>query len=256
MRSIAFIFVALALVAGTGAVAAEPVSPPATAAAPAPDETRDGAVPDDGFKWHFRIAAERCPEDEATKHAAEELRMALRACDASAPDAPVLDVRWDSGRTWLVVDETQPPSPLLGTGLVGLGTGLVGCVERVVPTLPALARCRVFVRRQLSSDVNVAKPTPGTLSKRKIRKTVRSIMPQIRVCFEDQLRGNPDLHGRLDLRWLISWTGVTSGVSVVNNELNDGVADCVVDVIRMLEFGRPKNGGVVVVNYPFVFRQQ
>jgi hypothetical protein len=33
------------------------------------------------------------------------------------------------------------------------------------------------------------------------------------------------------------------------------VASCVAEVIRQIEFPKPKGGGGVQVNYPFVFRQ-
>lgn len=77
--------------------------------------------------------------------------------------------------------------------------------------------------------------------------------PAIRACYEAQLQLNPKLRGKVTIRWTINLQGRVEGLSVVRSSLgNTAVERCVLRVLRHARFEKPE-GGVCVVQWPFVF---
>lgn len=74
-----------------------------------------------------------------------------------------------------------------------------------------------------------------------------------RACYEYQLQRNPELKGRLVLRFTILEDGSTSDVSIVSNELNTHVAECVKRHVQSLVFPKPV-GGTCEIRWPFSFQ--
>jgi TonB family protein len=94
----------------------------------------------------------------------------------------------------------------------------------------------------------------GSLDKEIIDRVVRDHMQEVRACYEAQLRHDRKLGGAIRVMFTIGATGsvVASELekSTMNNRL---VNDCLVQAVRAWTFPPPEGGGVVVVNYPFVF---
>ena len=96
----------------------------------------------------------------------------------------------------------------------------------------------------------------GTLTRSNIDDTVSKHLPDIRSCYENELKNNPKLHGRIAVNFVISATGGVKSAKVQKTTLeNETVESCVADQIKKVQFPTPKRGGVVIVTYPFVFEE-
>ena len=82
---------------------------------------------------------------------------------------------------------------------------------------------------------------------------VRARMSAIKACYENQLKRNPSLRGRVRIRFTILETGGLADVTAVENTLGSAeVVSCIVGTMRSWRTPfRP--AGTVQVEYPFVF---
>jgi hypothetical protein len=95
----------------------------------------------------------------------------------------------------------------------------------------------------------------GALDKELIRQVIEENRAQIRYCYEKELVRTPGLFGKLGVVWTISASGLVEAVRIKEDTLGNGeVARCVAVKIRSWAFPKPRGGGVVMVNYPFVFK--
>jgi hypothetical protein len=92
----------------------------------------------------------------------------------------------------------------------------------------------------------------GDLDKAIIRRYVKREIPRITACYEKALVANPDLAGTVQTQFFISPNGAVATADATG--MDPDVAACVADIIKSIEFPKPKGGGGVQVNYPFSFR--
>ncbi len=92
----------------------------------------------------------------------------------------------------------------------------------------------------------------GRLPPKVIRRIVRQNFGRFRLCYENGLRNNPNLQGRITVRFVIGRDGRVSNVVGGGDLPNAGVVSCVKRSFYGLTFPRPK-GGIVTVSYPIVF---
>jgi hypothetical protein len=93
----------------------------------------------------------------------------------------------------------------------------------------------------------------GFCEKSNIRNMVMRRKNAIKACYESQLILNPDLAGKIDVRWTIDQEGKAQNATVIATTLKNGqVEDCVLRSIRRMTFQKPK-GGICIVKWPFVF---
>jgi FHA domain len=125
-----------------------------------------------------------------------------------------------------------------GTGQ-GFGSGsgrLAGAHQTKAPQI-----------RQGATQVN------GRLPAEVIQRIVRQNFGRFRMCYENGLRNNPHLTGRVAVRFIIDRSGAVSSVSDGGSDLPDqGVVGCVVRGFSGLSFPQPE-GGIVTVVYPISF---
>jgi hypothetical protein len=125
-----------------------------------------------------------------------------------------------------------------GTGQ-GFGNGhgrLGGAHQTKSPTL-----------RQGATQVN------GRLPPEVIQRIVRQNFGRFRLCYENGLRTNPNLQGRVAIKFVIDRSGSVSTASDGGSDLPDqGVVGCVVRGFGNLSFPQPE-GGIVTVVYPIIF---
>ena len=94
----------------------------------------------------------------------------------------------------------------------------------------------------------------GTLTRSDIDDTVSKHLPDIRSCYENELKKDPKLSGRIAVNFVIPATGGVKSSKVQRTSLeNEAVESCVADQIKKIQFPTPKGGGVVIVTYPFEF---
>jgi ribosomal protein L17 len=95
----------------------------------------------------------------------------------------------------------------------------------------------------------------GSLDPEIIRRIVRSHAGQIRFCYEHELRKTPGIRGKIVMKWIINGEGRVMQAQVAETQMrNADVESCLAARIKTWTFPKPKGGGVVVINYPFVFK--
>jgi hypothetical protein len=93
----------------------------------------------------------------------------------------------------------------------------------------------------------------GRLPAEVITRIVRQNFGRFRLCYENGLRSNPNLQGRVAVRFVIDRGGAVSMTSDAGSDLPDRtVVQCVVRGFGNLSFPSPE-GGLVTVVYPISF---
>jgi hypothetical protein len=94
----------------------------------------------------------------------------------------------------------------------------------------------------------------GRLPPEVIRRIVRQNYGRFRLCYEQGLGRNPNLEGRVTVRFVIGRDGAVSNVSNGGSDLPDSnVVNCVVKAFYGLSFPKPE-GGIVTVSYPIMLQ--
>jgi len=97
----------------------------------------------------------------------------------------------------------------------------------------------------------------GTIDREAVRRVIRSILTQIRACYEKQLRSNPTLSGKVVITFEIADQGRVTSSRPKSSTLSDPeVGRCVAARIQAQRFPEPPSGTIAVVDYPFVFDSQ
>ncbi len=95
--------------------------------------------------------------------------------------------------------------------------------------------------------------TSGRLPPEIIQRTVRQNFGRFKFCYEAGLRNNPNLAGRVAVRFIIGHDGSVSSAANGGSDLPDSaVVSCVTKAFYGLSFPQPENG-IVTVTYPIVF---
>ncbi len=89
------------------------------------------------------------------------------------------------------------------------------------------------------------------------RNNIQSVVLQragaIRACYEAQLQIHEGLTGKITVRWTIDLEGRVGDASMQDSTIgNSAVEQCVLRAIRNMRFAKPE-GGICVVQWPFVF---
>ncbi len=101
--------------------------------------------------------------------------------------------------------------------------------------------------RQGATQVN------GRLPQEVIQRIVRQNFGRFRLCYENGMRTNPNLAGRVAVKFVIDRSGSVSTASDGGSDLPDqSVVSCVVRGFGNLSFPSPE-GGIVTVVYPIIF---
>lgn len=93
----------------------------------------------------------------------------------------------------------------------------------------------------------------GRIPPEVIQRIVRQSSGRFRGCYETALRGNPNLAGRVSVRFVIGRDGAVSNAANGGSDLPDAAAvSCVVRAFYGLSFPAPEVG-IVTVTYPISF---
>ena len=94
----------------------------------------------------------------------------------------------------------------------------------------------------------------GRLPPDTIQRVVRQNHPRFRLCYEKGLMTNPNLTGRVGVRFVIGSDGRVTHVAEGGSDLPDpNVISCVSRAFYDIGFPKPE-GGIVTVVYPIVFQ--
>jgi len=98
-------------------------------------------------------------------------------------------------------------------------------------------------------------PTMGSLDRSQIDAYIKRNLAKIRWCYEKELTKNSSLNGRIVINFIINGSGSVFVSTMLNSTMNnENVERCVADQIKKIQFPAPRGGGIVIVNYPFVFK--
>lgn len=141
----------------------------------------------------------------------------------------------------------------------GIGLGSIGTIGHGAGTgtgqgfgsghgrLSGSHRARAPKVRMGATTVN------GRLPPEVIQRIVRQNYGRFRLCYENGLRNNPNLQGRVSVRFIIGRDGSVSNVGNAGSDLPDpAVVQCVTRAYYGLSFPQPE-GGIVTVVYPIMF---
>jgi hypothetical protein len=92
----------------------------------------------------------------------------------------------------------------------------------------------------------------GDLERAEIKRVVRQQAPALLACYDTQLAKQSDLRGTVQTQFFIAPTGIVVASSA--SGVDPAVAVCIADLLKTVEFPKPKGGGGVQVSYPFTFR--
>ncbi len=88
-------------------------------------------------------------------------------------------------------------------------------------------------------------------------RTIRTRIRAIQRCYENELRRNPSLEGKVTVQFTIVERGTVTGARATENTTGSpAVASCVVSTVRRFRFNPGPEGGSVSYSYPFVFAPQ
>jgi len=95
----------------------------------------------------------------------------------------------------------------------------------------------------------------GGLDREAIARVIRSQLGQIRYCYERQLSANPDLYGKIMVKFTIGAAGAVVAQTIGTTSLNNAMVEgCILRRIAGWQFPNPKGGTNVLVTYPFLFK--
>ncbi|MCO4773104.1 MAG: AgmX/PglI C-terminal domain-containing protein [Deltaproteobacteria bacterium] len=147
-----------------------------------------------------------------------------------------------------------------GGGYYGTrGGGAPGVIAPPAPSVSAESSADLSISIDVSGDAPNADPGEpiilGSIDKSVIDRIVKKHLPQIRYCYQRRLQTYPDMAGKLTMKFVVGSDGRVSSAAVKSSTLGDTVVeDCVQARFLRMVFPKPAGGGIVIVNYPFVFK--
>jgi hypothetical protein len=110
-----------------------------------------------------------------------------------------------------------------------------------------------YTPKGMRMRVGVTEVAGGRIPAEVIQRIVRQNFGRFRMCYENGLRANPSLSGRVAVKFIIDRHGAVSLAADAGSDLPDqAVIGCVVRGFSGLSFPEPQ-GGVVKVTYPIAF---
>lgn len=95
----------------------------------------------------------------------------------------------------------------------------------------------------------------GSMDPELLRKILAEYLPQFRHCYQQELQRQEDVEGVLDMNFRIDGAGKVSKINIKakDSRFSGGGVDCMASVLRLIDFPKPKGGGVVDVRQPLNF---
>ena len=130
-----------------------------------------------------------------------------------------------------------------GGSLRAAGPGEVGTGQR-----GAEHAVHVMVKDSAPMDVD------GTLDTAAVAREIHSRLGAVKACYEAGLKRNPNIGGKLVLRFEVSTIGKVTSAEIDQDSMHDDqVASCIKSRVMTWRFPAP-SGGSVQFSYPFIFQ--
>lgn len=95
----------------------------------------------------------------------------------------------------------------------------------------------------------------GSMDPELLRKILKEYLPQFRHCYQKELENNEGAKGVIDLHFRINPNGSVSNIAIKGKKARFSAAGsgCMAGVLKLIDFPKPKGGGVVDVKQPLNF---
>ncbi len=95
----------------------------------------------------------------------------------------------------------------------------------------------------------------GSMDPELLRKILREYLPQFRHCYQKELERNGNTEGVVDLNFRIQGNGGVSNINIgmKGAKFSKAGSGCMAGVLKLIDFPKPKGGGVVDVRQPLNF---
>jgi TonB family protein len=142
------------------------------------------------------------------------------------------------------------------SGVAGLGS-----LARKEGTANAVGEGGAVTERAVRGSVKSEKGDEvggaGEFDSNLVVQTIKTRIRAIQMCYEQQLRRNPSLAGKVTIEFTIQVRGNVTDVHVKENSTGDtAVGTCVANTVGTFRFNPGPQGGSVTYSYPFVFAPQ
>jgi hypothetical protein len=112
--------------------------------------------------------------------------------------------------------------------------------------------CGVFLL--LFGSMNLWSKEEKMIQKDWVLKIIKSESKSIRSCYEEGLKTNPDLVGKILVDFEIEVNGSVQVVKVESSTINNQIVEnCLIEKIKTFTFPPPPEKTVVQVKFPFIF---
>jgi hypothetical protein len=100
----------------------------------------------------------------------------------------------------------------------------------------------------------IDKPSiPPQLDRDEIKRVIKRAMPGIKFCYEQGLRQNATLGGKIRIRFVVAANGSVASSNPIEG-IESSVDSCVANKISQLSFPMPQGGNIAEITYPFLFQ--
>ena len=94
----------------------------------------------------------------------------------------------------------------------------------------------------------------GSLDAALIDAEVKRHASAIRYCYQRELTRDPELGGKVVVKFTIAGDGSVSKAGIKKSSLgNSAVESCITNRFHSMRFPEPRGNGIVIVSYPFMF---
>ena len=94
----------------------------------------------------------------------------------------------------------------------------------------------------------------GSLDRALIDTVIKRHTNQIRYCYQRELVKDPTLSGQIVVKFVVSPQGDVTNSNIMSSSMDSSeVEACVAGRFKRFFFFEPRGGGIVIVNYPFLF---
>jgi hypothetical protein len=115
----------------------------------------------------------------------------------------------------------------------------------------ATSACATTAPAERRSDVKLGEPN-ADIDPEIINTAVRSNASRFQLCYEQGRQMNPEMSGRVEIRFAINRDGTVGQAMAVETSLPSRVTTCVIDAFYGLQL--PLQEGVVIAQYPMFFQ--
>lgn len=100
------------------------------------------------------------------------------------------------------------------------------------------------------------KPQLGPKDREAVRNSIKSTLSDFRVCYETQLKTDPNSSGKIIVEFVIGSTGRIQESKIIESDFvgSDSMNKCVLKCLQNIEFPKPDKNITARVTYPFVFK--